>query len=494
MPNIFESQGFSKPRYSAFDLSREQKLSCTMGKLVPTYLEEVVPGDQFRVKTETLLRLAPMLAPIMHRVRLSIHYFYVPNRLVWNQWEDFITGGRDANSSPTFPKLDWSDEMGESKLADYLGLPISQITSATEGDGVSAIPFRAYLKIWNDYFRDENLQDEIDVETATATQLLTLRNRCWEKDYFTSALPWSQRGGTQAAVPAVIDYKTVATGSPPDTVNATVQIRNTGTIFQNGAGNPGLKIENLNSISILINELRKSSALQRWLEKQAKGGYRLIETMLSQFGVKSDDLRLQRPQYLGGGSQPIIISEVLNTTGTEAAPQGDMAGHGFATGTTNHFSETFKEHGYVMGILSVMPKTAYQNGVPRHFSRDDRFDYYWPEFANLGEQEIKRKEVQLKTLQSYNEDTFGYQQRFAEYKYGNSTVHGDFRNTLDFWHMGRIFEDVTTQSLNSAFVTADPTTRIFNVEDQDNDNLWIQLYHDVKARRPMPFFADPRLS
>lgn len=488
MPNIFETQGFRKPSYSAFDLSREQKLSCNMGDLIPTYLEEVVPGDYFKVKSEIMLRLAPMLAPIMHRVNVHMHYFYVPNRIIWNQWEDFITGGKNANSAPTYPTLSFDTSGDQSKLTDYMGLPT--MTAFGTGFTVSALPFRGYLKIWNDYFRDENLQDEIDVETATQAQLIALRKRAWEKDYFTSALPWAQRGGTQAAVPVQFQYKTPATGTPLPGVATNVQLTPAGEIRVNGVQTQIQNIQD-NSMSVLINELRKSSALQRWLEKQAKGGYRYIETILSHFGVKSDDLRLQRPQYLGGGKQPVIISEVLNTTGTENAPQGDMAGHAYAAGATNSFSESFKEHGYVFGIMSILPKTAYQQGVPKHFMRRDRYEYYWPEFANLGEQEIKNYELYHDPADSTNSNTFGYQQRYAEYKYGNSTVHGDFRTNLSFWHMGRIFS--SRPQLNASFVESDPTSRIFAVTDS-YDNIWVQLYHDVKARRPMPFFADPRLS
>lgn len=502
MPSkIFEKVNFKKPRYSAFDLSREQKLSCRFGQLIPTYLDEIVPGDQFNVRTETLVRLAPMIAPVMHRVNVFMHYFYVPNRIIWSQWEDFITGGQNGETNPVFPTNNITRaSFRNSKLADYLGVPIQQLSTFDEnGPVASMLPFRAYQKIWNEYFRDPNLHQELDVNSAAATELVQLKYRCWEKDYFTSSLPFAQRG-EEVGVPIDLEYQDVSTvttigGGDPGTGNVQTGLTPDRQTLRDNSGD-ALRIENLvaDKLDFSINDLRKSSAIQRWLERAARGGYRYVETLMSQFGVKSDDARLQRPEYLGGGKQPITISEVLNTTGTENAPQGDMSGHGVSTGTTNSFKKTFKEHGYVMGILSVLPKTAYQQGLPRHFSRQDKFDYYWPEFADLGEQEVKRKELYLSDDQEINEQTFGYQQRYAEYKYGQSTVHGDFKeSSLDFWHMGRKFS--TNPNLNTAFVeypSDGPDQRAFAVEGEDN--LWIQLYHNVKARRPMPFFADPKLT
>lgn len=497
---IFEKIGVKKPRKSAFDLSREQKLSCKMGDLIPTYVEEILPGDEFMVKTETMMRLAPMIAPVMHRVNVYLHYFFVPNRIVWDGWEEMITGGKEGNTTETVPNLSLEQvgllPIGDAgTLADYFGIPTDIIGDGTGfGDvDISALPFRAYQQIFNDYYRDENLQDEA---TFSASDVLTMRKRAWEKDYFTSSLPFAQRGDA-ATIP--VDYKDVSEVYSGETSQGNLRVRESGAtdpgeLFADspdagGAHNPA-RIENIDGVD--INDLRQSSALQRWLEKSARGGYRYIETILSQFGVKSEDQRLQRAEYLGGGKQPIVISEVLNTTGTAEAPQGDMAGHGISTGVTNSFKKRFTEHGYVIGIMSVLPRTAYQQGVHKHWQRKDRFDFYWPDFANLGEQEVKNIEIYLTDDPVSNEGTFGYQQRFAEYKYGCSSVHGDFRNELDFWHMGRIFE--TAPALNEDFVSSDPTTRIFAVTAGDPDHLWVQLYHNVKARRPMPFFADPRLT
>lgn len=495
---IFDRVGGRKPRMSAFDLSREQKLSCKMGELVPIYLEEIVPGDQFNVRSECMMRLAPMLAPVMHRVNVYMHYFFVPNRIIWNEWEDFITGGREGTSNPIYPVVPMGGSHSESRLADYLGIPT--VSGSAGNINISQLPFRAYQLIYNDYYRDETLNTTVwDPSVNPLTGLADIRNRSWEKDYFTSSLPFAQRGDS-VSVPTTLRDPAIVTST-----DGTFNLGDNVEIGTDGSGNQTLRVDTsatpagdreliIDAVEgIDINDLRLSSALQRFLEKQARGGYRYIETILSHFGVKSSDARLQRPEYLGGGRQPIVISEVLNTTGTAEAPQGDMTGHGISTGVTNSFNKRFEEHGYVIGIMSVLPRTNYQQGIHRHWNRFEKEDYYWPEFAHLGEQEVKNKEIYFDLAdETYSEGTFGYQQRYAEMKYGCSTVHGDFRDSLDFWHMGRIFS--SQPSLNADFVMADPTNRIFAVTSGDPDHLWVQLYHNVKARRPMPYFADPRLT
>lgn len=497
---IFERIGLDRPKYSAFDLSREQKLSFNMGELIPTYIEEVLPGDQFNVKTETLLRVAPMVFPIMHRVNVFLHYFFVPHRIVWNEWEEFITGGVNGTSTATPPKFTMAPPTSESPLTDYLGIP--NVGGTNTGFQISQLPYRAYQKIYSDYYRDQTLQAEIDVHTASTATLTTLRQRCWEKDYFTSALPFAQRGVTPN-LPIGIEYhdqsKVVKTDGTNPAGGQNIQTSSTPTGLVRGSGGDALRIENIEALTLTINQLRETSAIQRFMEKMARTGSRYIEYIKATFpDARITDQRLQRAEYLGGGMQPIMISEVLNTTGTATAPQGDMAGHGISVGTTNEFNKSFEEHGYVIGILSVLPRTAYQNGIPRHFRKDDRFDFYQPEFANLGEQEVFANELFYDAADNtFNVSTFGYQQRYAEYKYGMSTVHGEFRSGtaggLDRWHMARDIADASAAVLNSDFVTADPTRRIFAVEDETVQTLWCQLYHNVKARRPMPYFAKPSL-
>lgn len=517
MAKIFEKIGVRTPKKSSFDLSHERKFSFNMGQLIPCYVQEILPSDRFSVKTETMLRLAPMIAPIMHRVDVTVHYFFVPNRILWSGWEDFITGGKDGLSAPAIPLMNSStydtNRCTAGTLSDFMGVPPrtgGYDSASASFVPISQLPFRAYQAIFNEYYRDETLQDEVAIDAGSNRgELLTLRNRCWQKDYFTSALPFTQRG------PRVeLPFETLAEG-------ADVVYNSQSTVKNANGSNPGLiplgsstvgglvndsnpsqqlRVENIDEITgvggVDINDFRVAHRLQRWLETQARGGYRYIETLLSQFNQKSSDARLQRPEYLGGGKQNVIISEVLNTTGTTEAPQGQMSGHGISAGQTNSFSKQFEEHGYVLGILSVMPKTAYMQGVPRHLTRLDKLDYAWPEFAHLGEQELKNSELYIPStgsIAAVDAETFGYQQRYAEYKYAEDTVHGDFRTSYDFYHMARKFD--TRPSLNETFVKSDPTHRIFAVDTEDPTvhKLWCQIYNNVKADRPLPYFGIPTL-
>lgn len=515
---LFESVAMKAPKRNKFDLSHERKFSMKMGKLVPIMIEEILPGDKFRVNSEILIRFAPLLAPMMHRVNVFTHWFFVPNRLTWSEWETFITGGKDGTSAPTPPTLnayelyDATDWWGTGSLADYMGIPIGAGTNPATFEPITALPFRAYQLIYQEYFRDQNLTDELGLSLAggpitdpvEARKLLTLRTRAWEKDYFTSCLPWAQRGG-EVAMPftgdPTVNYKTPysqvksGAGNAPD-----------GALASSGgqlvANSQQARIENIESIDmsstgIAINDLRKSVRLQEWLEKNARGGARYVEQLLSHFGVHLGDYRAQRPIYLGGGINPVVISEVLSnfqfSGDAEGQPQGHMAGHGIAVGNQHGFAQQFKEHGYVVGVMSVIPKTAYHQGLHRMWSKFDKFDYAWPEFANIGEQEVLNKEVLFNPWSdgAGKDLTFGYQSRYAEYKYKNSTIHGEFATTLNHWHMGRALGP-SRPVLNESFVMSDPTTRVFAVEN-DPTHLYAQVYHKVDALRPLPYFGTPRL-
>lgn len=524
--SIFSKIKISRPRANKFDLSHERKMSMQMGYCVPMLVQEIVPGDSFRVRSEIMMRLAPMLAPIMHRVNVFTHYFFVPNRLVWEQkeWEDFITGGREGDSAPVAPFIAFNDAnaneldgaVGIGSLWDYLGLPPQSSSQFTLSEiNVSAIPFRAYQLIWDEYYRDQNVTASLDISKtsgavtgAELTKLLTLRKRAWEKDYFTSALPWAQRGD-EVLIPldADIDWS-----EPARIFNIAGGTVTAGNVTNAGAGagagasvldsdGDQVRIENIDGISnavVTINDLRTSVQLQKWLENNARGGARYIEQILVHFGVVSSDARLQRPEYLGGGKQPVTISEVLSTAQVELSeddlPQGNMAGHGVSVGRSNGFQRKFEEHGYVIGIVSVLPRTAYMQGVPRHFTRFDKYDYYWREFSHLGEQAVRNKELYWDPLTDpsfYSPDgTFGYQSRYAEYKYQPSTVHGQFRDTLLFWHMARFFNGEPV--LNENFIMSDPTKRIFAVTDPSTEDLYVQIYNDVSAMRLMPYFGTPQ--
>lgn len=528
MANLFSHVRMARPPKNKFDLSHERKMSLQMGNLVPIMVQEIVPGDKFRVQSEVFLRMAPMLAPIMHRVNVTTHYFFVPNRLVWNEWEDFITGGRDGLAAPVAPYMT-ADTLANNggttagSLADYMGLP----TMAFQVDPhvpiqVSALPFRAYQLIYDEYYRDQNLTAPVteavsfrasgEVFGTPANVVTTMRKRAWEKDYFTSALPWSQRGG-EVNVPlsgtADVTYlphsklfNEDGTAVVPGTLTSSnVNTPGETTFYSANQTSKELRVENIDSVDldsatgVSINELRRSVRLQEWLEKNARGGARYTESNLVHFGVRSSDARLQRPEYLGGGRNPMVISEVLSTFQDavgEGEPQGNMAGHGVSMGRTNGFSRFFEEHGYVIGLISITPRTAYQQGIPKHFMRFDKLDYYWPSFANIGEQEIAMKELYYTGATGTTpEVTFGYTPRYAEYKYGCSSVHGEFRTTQSFWHMARIFQN--QPALNTNFVEADPTQRIFAVEDGNVHKIYAQIFNRVDALRPMPYFGTPTL-
>nr|QJB19969.1 MAG: major capsid protein [Microvirus sp.] len=515
MKPLFNSIRIKRPKRNVFDLSHERKLSLNMGDLVPIMVQDVVPGDKFQVSSEILMRLAPLISPVMHRVNVYTHYFFVPNRLIWNAWEDFITGGENGNLAPVFPKISFTTTdytaglLKAGSLADYLGIPHAG-SAPYKFKAVSALPFRAYQMIYNDYYRDQNLTPKIDFgigsteldgyDTAEIAKLATLRKRVWEKDYFTSALPWAQRGG-EVSLPTTVDYLDISkmVKSDGSNLSADEYAAGKGSVDSNnmqaqGAGadnDASIRIENIEGIDVTINDLRRSIKLQEWLEKNARGGSRYIEQILSHFGVISSDARLQRAEYLGGGKQPVVISEVLNTTGTEDLPQGNMAGHGISVGSSNRFKKTFEEHGFVIGIMSVLPRTAYQQGMERQWLKFDKFDYFWPEFANLGEQVIDSDEIHWDWGTNEAPVEFGYQSRYAEYKFKNSSVHGEFRNTLNHWHLGRIFD--TRPGLNQTFIESNPSHRIFAVDDPEVHKLYCQIFNNVRAIRPMPVFGTPTL-
>lgn len=562
MANIFNSIRLKRPKRNVFNLSYENKLTMNMGELVPIMCMPIVPGDKFRVNTEALVRLAPLVAPMMHRVNVYMHYFFVPNRLVWDQWEDFITKGIDGADTPVLPYLRLLENtslietqakianyFGDSSLWDYLGLPsLAGVGSVSYSDliarngvvvptdfRVSALPFRAYQLIYNEYYRDQNLTDPIEfslgggpVVGAELAQLLALRRRAWEKDYFTSALPWLQRGpevtvpinggqtgldvyyqspgankgqvwrdqlGRNWDIGAVYDPALIAyPGQRPDQ-GQYVATKSGGTANDNRAPeldpNGTLKVD-VDEMGVSIQDLRTSNALQRWFERNARGGSRYIEQILAHFGVRSSDARLQRPQFLGGGKMPIAVSEVLQTSSTNAtSPQANMAGHGISAGVNNGFKHFFEEHGYVIGLMSILPRTGYQQGVPRDFTKFDNMDFYFPEFAHLSEQEIKNQELYVSSDPTYNEGTFGYTPRYAEYKYHESEAHGDFRGNMSFWHLNRIFTD--KPNLNTTFVECNPSDRVFATAGIRDDKFWVQIYQDVKALRLMPKYGTPML-
>ncbi|UPW41580.1 major capsid protein [Peromfec virus RodF8_52] len=529
---LFSQVPGRKQKRNLFDLSHDVKMSMDMGILTPMFCQEVVPGDTFILDTEVFLRLAPMIAPMMHRCNIKTDFFFVPNRLLWNEWEDFITGGEDGTAAPVFPYFTYSDLQDEHRevgsLPDYFGVPVGQ-GNLNPGLHMSVLPFRAYQMIYNEYFRDQNLTPpvEFDIDSGALSDIerdnvFELRRRCWEKDYFTAALPWAQRG-EPVLLPfgGVADLvydpdslhptklwnsvggSTPAAGSGNLTYNANLT-DDTGTRYAGVLGSQqfdvdvtgNTRVDLSEATSVTINDLRRSIKLQQWLENNARGGSRYIEQILSHFGVRSSDSRLQRPEYLGGGKTPVKVSEVLQTSSSDdVTPQANMAGHGIAVGRSHRFKRFFEEHGLVIGLISVIPRTSYMQGLPRYFMKSDKTDFFWPEFANLGEQPVYNAEIYALSAGPYDPvGTFGYQPRYAEYKYIPSSVHGKMRTDLDFWHMGRVFspqEENYPPALNTEFVECRPTDRIWSVIEAEH--LYVHLFHRVRAIRPMPKFGVPML-
>ena len=521
--SVFSHVKVRKPQSSTFDLSHQKKLSAKMGELVPIFCMETVPGDQFRINTSQLLRMAPMLAPIFHQITVYQHFFFVPNRLLWDNWEGFITGGEDGYNASVRPFLT-TNGADNGSVADYMGIPENVYAG---GLNISDLPFSAYGTIYNEYYRDQNLIQPLavkcyDGDNSTGSDLNVIANasclkRAWQHDYFTSALPWTQKGPEAtiplgSSAPITWNAKTVDFVWPRNTtfpgsqtgLNMEVNTQPSGQyghpvldiggsnqneFYYDNSGN--LTTDLSNATAATINDLRSAFRLQEWLEKNARGGSRYIESILSHFGVRSSDARLQRPEFLGGGSVPIQVSEVLQTAPSNGSgtPLAEMAGHGIAVGSNSSIQYRCEEHGFIIGIMSVMPKTAYQDGINKMFFREDRFDYYWPEFAHLGEQEVLNKEIYANAGPQQLNETFGYVPRYSEYKYMPDTVHGEMRNTLDFWHLGRKFSNLP--ALNQDFIECDPSTRIFAVTDVDTEQLYVIVNHNVQARRPMPYFGTP---
>lgn len=538
-------KGFSqvelrKPKRSKFDLSHEKRLSTRMGRLTPIFISETMPNDTFRANSEIMLRLAPLIAPIMHRVNVFVHFFFVPNRILWLDWEKFITGGRLGTETPPIPPYIKYNAVGalganlfeESTLWDYLGgTPMSDATlnGFSSTSSFDMLPFAAYYRCWYDYYRDRNYIADNTILPLSSGQfagsadlLLGLQNRHWQHDYFTSALPWTQRG-SEVLMPlsGSGDVTYLATSKFYNSAGANVPDGYVARTYAAGSGDTGdltygpvpgagnslaARIENIDSVDITtsdvsINDLRRSIRLQEWLERNAVAGSRYSESILAHFARRTSDGRLQRAEYLGGGKVVVKISEVVTTAYSEdgaanTVPPANMAGHGISFGNTNQFTYNCEEHGFVIGIMSVMPTSSYMQGIPRMFQQRNTFlDYPWPSFAHLGEQEVYKYELygNSTNIGATRADAplFGYQSRYADWKYIPSSSHGSFRTSLDFWHLTRKF--ASSPVLGNDFVQFEDALqdRVFAVSGVDT--LWCYIYNQVSVVRSLPYFGTPML-
>lgn len=491
---------------SKHSLSHFNNTTFNMGELVPISTPiEVLPGDTIQMSTSALIRTSPLLAPVMHPVHARIHHWFVPHRLVWSDWQNFVTGGPDGLNASVPPTITPNSGSGYAvgSLADYLGVP-----TGVDDLPHSALPFRAYALIWNEFYRDPVLQTELTIDLtdgADTTTNITLQNVAWEKDYFTTARSSAQLGAAVTLpLGTLAPVKTNATplvsgaqqqlfmalsadggGLTADRAFASNSSSGMGTSASAVSSTAGTYPTNLYAdlaaaTGSTVNQLRENFAIQSFLERRSRYGPRYSEYLRS-LGVQSSDARLQRPVYLGGGRQTIQFSEVLQngvtTSGTPSTGVGSLLGHGIAAMRSNRFRSFFEEHGYVISLMSVLPKTIYVNGLPRTYSRATKYDYWQKEFQHIGQQAVLNKEVYW--AHATPNGTFGYQDRYDEYRRHESSVHGDFRSSLNYWHLGRIF--ASDPALNATFISSNPATRIF--QSTASDQLYVMAMHSVQARR-----------
>jgi len=523
-----QAPSIQAPR-SQFDRSHGHKFTMDASWLVPFYWDDVLPGDTFNLNTTAFARLATPLFPIMDNMFIDTHFFFVPTRLVWENSKKFFGEQTNPGDSIDYqiPKLEGAISssgngaynaaiLRTQAMLNYIGAPHGMVPDDTE---ISALPFRSYNLIYNEWFRDQNLIDSIsvptddgpdDVDVAGAYDLYELKRRGKRHDYFTSALPWPQKGdavtiplGTQAPITGLGTANQNFNVGPvnsyeTDGIGATTYdfYNNTGVLIDGTAasgGFPEVYADLTSATASTINDLREAFQVQKLLERDARGGTRYSELVRNHFGVNFYDVSY-RPEYLGGGSSPVNVSPITQQAGTtdgSATGVGDLAAIGTASVTGHGFSKSFVEHGIVMGLISVRADLTYQKGLRRELSKSTRYDIYWPSLAHLGEQEILNKEIYSDG--SANDDlVFGYQERYAEYRYKPSQISGLFQSdatgSLDAWHLSQDFASLP--SLGETFIQEDPPIdRCIQVPAEPH--FIVDTYINLKCARPMPTFGVP---